>query len=222
MTAIYKREIKAYFHTFIGPLFIGATLFLLGIYFSVYNLFAGYSYIGYALSSIVFLFLITIPILTMRILAEERRQKTDQLILTAPVSVAGIVGGKFLALATIFAIPMGITCIYPLILSAFGEVDMGESYLAILGFFLYGLSCIAIGIFVSSLTESQVISAVLTFGILFLGYVMSGITNLISQSGNWLTRLLSAFDMVTPFDQLLMVLFMWQALFITVLLSYFF
>lgn len=203
MTAIYKREIKAYFHTFIGPLFIGATLFLLGIYFSVYNLFAGYSYIGYALSSIVFLFLITIPILTMRILAEERRQKTDQLILTAPVSVAGIVGGKFLALATIFAIPMGITCIYPLILSAFGEVDMGESYLAILGFFLYGLSCIAIGIFVSSLTESQVISAVLTFGILFLGYVMSGITNLISQSGNWLTRLLSAFDMVTPFDQLL-------------------
>ena len=128
MRAIYKREIKAYFHTFIGPLFIGATLFLLGIYFSVYNLFAGYSYIGYALSSIVFLFLITIPILTMRILAEERRQKTDQLILTAPVSVAGIVGGKFLALATIFAIPMGITCIYPLILSAFGEVDMGESW----------------------------------------------------------------------------------------------
>lgn len=200
MKAIYKREVKAYFHSFLGTLFIGVMLFLMGIYFSVYNLFMGYPYIGYALSAIVFLFLIGIPILTMRILAEERHQKTDQLILTAPVHVSGIVIGKFLALATIFAIPVAIISIYPLILSLFGTVAFGETYLAVLGFFLYGLACIAIGIFVSSLTESQVIAAVITFGILFLGYVMSGICNMISTTGNLLTKILSAFDMVSRFD----------------------
>lgn len=203
MIAIYKRELKSYFHSFLGALFIGATLFLLGIYFAVYDLFMGYPYIGYALSSVVFLFLISFPILTMRILAEERHQKTDQLILTAPVSVSSIVVGKFLALATVFAIPVAIISIYPLILSIFGTVSFGESYLAILGFFLYGLACIAIGVFISSLTESQVISAVLTFGALFLGYIMSGICNMISTTGNLLTKILSAFDMVSRFDDLL-------------------
>lgn len=203
MIAIYKRELKSYFHSFLGALFIGATLFLMGIYFAVYDLFMGYPYIGYALSSVVFLFLISFPILTMRILAEERHQKTDQLILTSPVSVSSIVIGKFLALSTVFAVPVAIISVYPLILSIFGTVSFGESYLAILGFFLYGLACIAIGIFISSLTESQVISAVLTFGALFLTYIMSGIRNMISATGNLLTKILSAFDMVSRFDDLL-------------------
>lgn len=203
MWAIYKRELQSYFHSFLGALFIGSMLFLQGIYFSVYNLFMGYPYIGYALSSVVFIFLIGVPILTMRILAEERHQKTDQLILTAPVRVSGIVIGKFGALATIFAIPVAIISLYPLILSFFGTVAFGETYVAVLGFFLYGLACIAIGVFVSSLTESQVIAAVLTFSILFLGYVMSGICNMISSTGNLFTRILSAFDMVSRFDDLL-------------------
>ena len=203
MTAIYKRELKSYFTTFLGPLFIGATLFLLGIYFSVYNLFMGYPYIGYALSSVVFLFLVSVPVLTMRILAEERRQKTDQLILTSPVGVGRIVLGKFLALATVFAIPVMIISLYPLVLAGFGTIAFGETYLAILGFFLYGLASIAIGIFVSSLTESQVIAAVLTFGILFLGYVMSGLCNMISPTGNFLTKILGAFDMAGRFEGLL-------------------
>lgn len=203
MAAIYKRELQSYFHSFLGALFIGVMLLLLGIYFAVYNLFMGYPYIGYALSSVVFLFLISFPILTMRILAEERRQKTDQLILTSPVSVSSIVIGKFLALATIFAIPVTIISFYPLILSAFGRIAFGESYLAVLGFFLFGLACIAIGIFISSLTESQVIAAVLTFGVLFLGYVMSGICSMISATGNLLTKILSAFDMVSRFNALL-------------------
>lgn len=203
MKAIYKRELQAYFHSFLGALFIGATLFLLGIYFSVYDLFMGYPYIGYALSSVVFLFLISIPVLSMRILAEERHQKTDQLILTSPVGVGEIVVGKFLSLATVFAIPVGIISIYPIIMSFFGTVDFGKSYLSILGFFLYGLACIAICEFVSSLTESQVIAAVISFGILFLAYIMSGICNMISATGNLLTKVLSAFDMVSRFDDLL-------------------
>ena len=203
MTAIYKRELKACFNSFIGSLFIGATLLLLGIYFSVYNLFIGYPYIGYALSSVVFLFLISIPILTMGILAEERKQKTDQLILTAPVSVSGIVAGKFLALATIFAIPVAVISIYPLLLRIFGEVSLGESYLAIAGFFLYGLASIAVCIFISSLTESQVIAAVISFGVLFLCYIMSGLCNMISAEGNLLTRILDIFNMSGRFDDFL-------------------
>lgn len=203
MKAIYKRELSSYFHSFIGALFIGANLFLMGIYFSVYNLFMGYPHIGYALSAIVFLFLISIPILTMKVLAEERKQKTDQLILTSPVSVTGIVVGKFLALATVFTIPVVIIAAYPLILGQFGEIAFGESYVALLGYYFYGLSCIAICMFISSLTESQVIAAVLSFAVLFLGYVMSGICAMISVGGNWLTSVLSAFDTIGRFEDLL-------------------
>lgn len=203
MTAIYKRELKSYFHSVIGQLFIAATLFFIGLYFTVYNLFNGYPYISYALSSVLFLFLISVPILTMRILAEERKQKTDQLILTAPVGIGQIVIGKFLALLTIFAIPTLVTCIYPILLKNFGTVPLGESYVAILGFFLYGAACIAIGIFISSLTESSVIAAVLTFAALFISYVMSGLCSLISQSGNILTKFLECFDLVTRFNNLL-------------------
>ena len=203
MKAIYKRELQSYFHSFLGSLFIGATLILIGIYFSVYDLFMGYPYIGYALSSVVFLFLISIPVLCMKILAEERHQKTDQLILTSPVSVGSIVMGKFFALSTIFAIPVLIISLYPVIMRLFGTVDLGKSYLAILGFFLYGLACIAICVFVSSLTESQVIAAVLSFGVLFLGYIMSALCSMISYTGNLLTKILGAFDMVGRFDDLL-------------------
>ena len=203
MKAIYKRELQSYFHSFLGSLFIGATLILIGIYFSVYDLFMGYPYIGYALSSVVFLFLISIPVLCMKILAEERHQKTDQLILTSPVSVGSIVMGKFFALSTIFAIPVLIVSLYPVIMRLFGTVDLGKSYLAILGFFLYGLACIAICVFVSSLTESQVIAAVLSFGVLFLGYIMSALCSMISSTGNLLTKILGAFDMVGRFDDLL-------------------
>lgn len=203
MTAIYKRELKSYFSSVIGPLFIAATLFLIGLYFTVYNLFNGYPNISYAISSVVFLFLISVPVLTMRILAEERRQKTDQMILTAPVGIGQIVIGKFLALLTIFAIPTAVLCIYPLLLSRFGTVPMAESYVAILGFFLYGAACIAIGIFISSLTESTVIAAVLTFAALFLTFVMSGICSLISQTGNLLTKILGCLDVVSRFDEFL-------------------
>lgn len=203
MLAIYKRELKSYFRTFIGFLFIAVTLFFLGLYYSVYNLMNGYPYFSYALSSITFLFLLSVPVLTMRILAEEKRSKTDQLILTAPVSVGGIVMGKFLALVTIFAIPVGISCFYPLIMMQFGTVPMDDAYLAILAYFLFGMTAIAIGLLISSLTESQVIAAVLTFAVLFLGYMMASICSVISSTGNLLTKLLGCFDLYTPFSNLL-------------------
>ncbi len=151
----------------------------------------------------IVLFMLTVPVLTMRIMAEERRSKTDQLILTAPVTVGQIVMGKFLALVTILAVPTLTSAFYPLILLKFGSVPLGESYLALLAFFLYGMVSIAIGILVSSLTESQVIAAVLGFVLLFVGYMMPSLCSLISSSGNWLTGILSLYDLYTPFVMLL-------------------
>lgn len=203
MFAIYKRELKSYFQSFIGFLFVAVVLFFMGLYFSVYNMLSGNPYFSYVVSSSTFLLLIAVPILTMRILADERRSKTDQLILTAPVSVGGIVMGKFLALLTIFAIPMAITCTYPFIMAQYGAPPTAENYLTILAFFLYGMTSIAIGLFLSSLTESQVIAAVLSFITLFLGYMMSSICGVISSTGNLLTALLAGFDLFTPFSQLL-------------------
>lgn len=200
MTAIYKREVRAFFHSFIGWLFLAVMLFMMGIYFTVYNMLNGYPHISFVLQSIVFLFMITIPILTMRMLAEERRQKTDQLILTAPVTVGKIVLGKYLALVTVFAVPTVILGIAPIVISFFGRFQLGVSYTALFGFFLYGCLSLAIGLFLSSLTESIVIAAVLTFVVLFAGYLMSGLCSLISATGNFLTWCLSALDMVSRFD----------------------
>ena len=118
----------------------------------------------------------------MRVLAEERKQKTDQLLLTAPVSVGNIVIGKYLALVTVYAIPILVMCTYPLIMSKFGTVAFGSAYTAILGFFLLGCANIAIGVFMSALTESQVIAAVLTFVLLFAFYMMNGISSFFSKT----------------------------------------
>lgn len=203
MKAIFKKEFMSYMHSVVGFLFMAVTIFFFGLYATVYNLSAGYPYVSYTLSSILFLFLIAIPILSMRILADERKQKTDQLILTAPISVGKIVLGKYFAMSSVFLIPVAAICIFPVFLQKFGTVPMGESYVAILAFTLYGLTCLAVGIFVSSLTESQVIAAVLSFGILFLTYMMSGIESLISQTGNIVTKFLGVFDFQTRFANMI-------------------
>ena len=194
MTAIYKRELKTFFTTVTGWLFIAAHICLAGLYFFAINLLSGYSNVGQSFSSILFLLLLSTPILSMRMLAEERKQKTDQLILTSPVSIGGIVAGKYLAMATVFTIPVAVMALFPLILSCYGTVPMGESYTALLAYYLFGLTCLAIGLFISSITESQIIAAVLSFALLFVGYMMSSITGLISQTGNLLTKILNAYN----------------------------
>lgn len=194
MTAIFKKEFKSYMHSVVGFLFIAVMIFFFALYATVYNFASGIPYLSYTLSAILLLFWLAIPILSMRILAEERKQRTDQMILTAPVTVGEIVLGKFLAMAAVFMIPVVLMCAVPLYLGRYGEVPMGESYVVILAFALYGLACIAVGLFVSSITESQVIAAVLSFAILFVTYMMAGIEDLISSTGNLLTKFLSIFD----------------------------
>ena len=203
MIAIYKRELKNFFTTVTGWLFIAAHVCMAGLYFFAINLLSGYANVAETVSSILFLLLLTTPILSMRILAEERKQKTDQLTLTSPVSVAGIVMGKYFALATVFTVPIAVMCTFPLILSHYGTVPMGESYTAILVYYLFGLTCLAVRLLVSSITECPVIAAVLSFAVLFVGYMMSSITAMISSAGNAVTKVLSAFDFTARLNAML-------------------
>ena len=158
MRAIYKRELRAYFHSMIGYVFIAFLVAYTGIYFLAYNLNYGYPYFSYVLSGILFVYLVAIPILTMRCFAEDKKNKTDQMLLTAPVSLFEIVLGKYLAMVTITAVPCVIYLIFPLIIKAQGTAYIKVDYLAILVFFLLGCVYISIGMFVSSLTESVILN----------------------------------------------------------------
>lgn len=200
MLAIFKREFKSYFQNVIGWLFVAALLAVYGLYFYVYNLKNGYPYISYDLKGIGFIMMIAVPILTMRSLSDEKKTKTDQLMLTSPVSVGRIVAGKYLAMAAVYTIDIALFTLSPLVLSIYGKVALSEAYVALFGYWLYGLSCIAVGLFISSISESVIISAILTFAALFLSYMMQSITGLISSSGNLLTKVLNCFDLYTPFE----------------------
>lgn len=182
MKAIYKREFRSYFHSMIGYAFIAFLLAFTGVYFMVYNLNYGYPYFSYVLSSITFLLLIAIPVLTMRSFAEEKKNKTDQMLLTYPVSLTEVVLGKYFAMISIFAIPCLLYLLFPLLIKAQGTAYIRVDYLAILVFFLLGSVYISIGMFISSLTESQILAAIGTFGILLLTYIWSGLTNFIGSA----------------------------------------
>lgn len=168
MTAIYKRELKSYFQSMTGYVFIAFLVLFVGIYFMAYNMMSGYPYFSYTLSGMITIIMIGIPILTMRSFADDRKTKTDQLLLTAPVSVPKVVLGKYLSMITVYAVPVVITCICPLIIKMNGTSHLKSDYASILAFFLLGCVYIAIGMFISSLTESQIIAAVGTFGMILL------------------------------------------------------
>ena len=197
MLAIFKRDFKSLFCNVIGFLFVGLMLSVFGLYFTFYNLQHASASLQYTLIGIIHVSLFAIPLLTMRSLSEERKQKTDQLLLTAPVSVFKIVFGKFLALVAVFSIVVGLVCLTPLILSMFGTVSFVENYIAILGFFLFGLVCISVGMFVSSFFESQILSAVVGFVFLFIGYIMNSLVVNLNATGVF-KKVLECYDFITP------------------------
>lgn len=203
MKAIYKKELRSYFGSPLGWVFLAASIAFMGIYFMGINLSSGYGNLAYTISSITILFLFTIPMLTMKSLAEERKSKTDQLLFTAPVSIGKILLGKYLAMLTLLGIICLIQCLLPLLLSFYGTVAYGESYTAILGYFLYGAACMAVGLFISGLTESQLIAAILSLFAFFLTYMMEAICGLISSTGNLLTSILGVFDFYGRFEAFL-------------------
>lgn len=182
MRAIYKRELDSYFHSMIGYVFIAFFLAFTGVYFMAYNLNYGYPIFSYVLSSLVFILLIAIPVLTMKSFSEDRKSRTDQLLLTAPVSLGQIVMGKYLAMVTVYLIPNLVFCLYPLVIKMQGNAYLLTDYCGILMFFLMGCVFIAIGMFLSSLTESQIIAAISSFGVLLILYLWNGILGFLPSS----------------------------------------
>ncbi len=168
MTAIYKRELRSYFTSMTGYVYAASVTLFVGIYFMIMNLKMGYPYFASALSGAVTILIFAVPVLTMRSMAEERHAKTDQLLITAPVSVTAIVTGKFFAMLTVYAVPMLISCLCPIVIGMLGTGSFIIDYSAIFMFMFLGALFIAAGMFISSLTDSQVIAAVCTMGLLLI------------------------------------------------------
>ncbi len=175
MLAIFKRDFKSYLHSFIGPLAVSVILVFMMIFFAVNNLVYGYSVINGALyGACLYGITFSMPILCMRTFAEERRSKTDQMILTAPVSIVGIVMGKFMALVAVLLVPAGLACFLPLVLGKYGDVSYKWSYTCVLAFVLYGMMIVSLCMFMSSLVENPIIAAVFSTIASFLGILLPG------------------------------------------------
>lgn len=182
MFAIYKRELQSYFNSVIGYLVMAVMLLFIGIYYVFINLTYGYASFANSLRSVSFIFIIVIPILTMRSLSEDRKNRTDQLLLTSPVSVPSIIMGKYLSMVSVFGLVCVISCIFPVILKSLGSTKMLVSYSMILAFFLFGCASIAIGLFISSLTENQILACVGTVGVMLVLELIDSISTLIPET----------------------------------------
>ncbi|MDD5863614.1 MAG: ABC transporter permease subunit [Firmicutes bacterium] len=182
MKAVFRHELSSYFTGVTGYVFGAFVLLFTGIYTMVYNLQSASVNFEYVLGSMSFVFLIIVPIATMRILAEERRQKTDQLLYSLPITMTQVVLGKFAALMVVFAVPLAIVCLYPLVLSAFGNVYLPAAYSAIVGFFFLGMALISIGVYISSVTESQAVAAGVCFVVMLVNYFLGDLAGFASST----------------------------------------
>lgn len=182
MSSVYKKELKGCFDNMTGYVFIAVIILLSGIFVLANNVVKGSPYFEDTLQAMDFVLLIVVPLITMNSFSLERRNKTDQLLLTTPVKVTGIVAGKYLAMITVLAIPTIFIAIYPLILSAFGTMNLLTAYSTLLAVYLLGCALMSIGMFISSLTESGVISAVASLGVMLLLYLMEGIAGLLPST----------------------------------------
>ena len=184
MIAVFRREVSSYFKGVLGYLLGAFLLVFAGIYCMVYNLSGYYSSFEYVLSAIGFIYLIAVPIISMRSVAEEKKQKTDQLLYSLPISLSGVVMGKYLAMVAVLALPVAIMALYPLILSQFGAVSFATAYGSLLAFFLMGGCLLSIGLFISSVTDSQVAAAVITLLTMMLLYFMGSLSSWVSTDAS--------------------------------------
>ncbi len=189
MSAIFKREVKAYFNSLIGYIFLGAFFAASGVLFSITSLQYGSADMSSMFSMLFFVLLVLIPLLTMRTLSEDKRAKTDQCLLTAPVSMTGLVLGKYLAAFLIYAIGVAMTLIYAVVVSFFGAVSWMEVLGNVVGLLLVGAAYIAVGVLISALTENQVIAAVGAFACCLALYLISAIAAIIPV--DWISKIFS-------------------------------
>lgn len=182
MIAVLKHELRNYFHTLTAYIFGAFLLVFVGIGAMLYNLQAAVSNFEFVLSFGSMIFVVIVPILTMRVIAEERKQKTDQLLYSLPLSTTEVVLGKYLALLIVYLIPLCVIAFYPLIFSKFGDVYLLTSYGSLFAFFLMGAALIAVGIFLSSLTENQGFAAGMGIAAILLNYFSVSLAEYISAT----------------------------------------
>ena len=182
MTAVLKHELKNYFRTMTAYVFGAGLLLAVGLGAMLYNIEAAVSNFEFALSYFSIIFAVIVPILTMRVIAEERKQKTDQLLYSLPITTTQVVVGKYLALLTVYMIPLCIVALYPLIFSQFGDVYLLTSYGSMLAFFLMGAALIALGVFISSLTDNQGFAAGIGIAVILLNYFSVSLSEYVSTT----------------------------------------
>ena len=182
MTAVLKHELANYFHSLTAYIFGAFMLLFVGIGSMLYNIQSSVANFEYVLSFVSIVFVIIVPILTMKVIAEERKQKTDQLLYSLPIKTTSVVIGKFLALLIVFLIPVAITAVYPLIFSQFGDVYLMTSYGSLIAFFIMGAALISIGMFISCLTENLGLAAGIGVVVILFNYYSVTLADYISAT----------------------------------------
>ena len=182
MSAIFTHELRSYFHSLTAWVFAAFLLCFVGIGAMLYNIQAAVSNFEYVLSLSSLAFVVIAPILAMRVLAEERRQKTDQLLYALPVSTTEVVLGKYAALLVLYLVPLAIIAVYPLIFAQFGEVYLPTSYGSLFAFFLLGAALLAVGMFISSLTDNQGLAAGIGIAVMLFNYYSVSLSEYVSAS----------------------------------------
>lgn len=182
MIAVLKHELSSYFHSLTAYIFSAFLLVFVGIGAMLYNIQSAVANFEYVLSFVCLGFVVIIPILTMRVIAEERKQKTDQLLYSLPIKTSQIVVGKYLALLVVYLIPLCIVSVYPLIFAQYGELYLPTSYGSLFAFFMMGAAMIAIGTFISSLTENQGFAAGIAIPVILLNYYSVTLAEYVSST----------------------------------------
>ena len=182
MTAVLKHELKNYVRSMTADVFGAGLLLAVGLGAMLYNIEAAVSNFEFALSYFSIIFAVIVPILTMRVIAEERKQKTDQLLYSLPITTTQVIVGKYLALLVVYMIPLCIVAVYPLIFSQFGDVYLPASYGSMLAFFLMGAALIALGVFISSLTDNQGFAAGIGIAVILLNYFSVSLSEYVSAT----------------------------------------
>lgn len=182
MIAVLKHELRNYFHSFTAYVFGAFLLAIVGIGAMLYNLQAAVSNFEYVLSFGTIIFVVIVPILTMRVIAEERKQKTDQLLYSLPISTVKVILGKYLALLVIYLIPLAIISIYPLIFAQFGDVYLPTSYGSLVAIFIMGAALAALGVFISSLTDNQGLAAGIGIAVILFNYYSVSLSEYVSST----------------------------------------
>ena len=182
MIAVWKHELKNYFHSLTAYVFGAFLLAFTGIGAMLYNIQAAVSNFEYVLSFGSLVFVVIVPVLTMRVIAEERRQKTDQLLYSLPITTTQVIAGKYLALLVVYLIPLCVISLYPLVFAQFGEVCLLTAYGSIFAFFVLGAALIALGVFISSLTDNQGLAAGIGVAVILLNYYSVSLSEYVSAT----------------------------------------